>query len=1208
MDFGLFQSVVRQLQSPEIIRLNYSGESVHYPRLLEAIRLAHETGAFTELVSAFASYPRDQVERLATSGLDRLTVSLHTLDEAQFTELYRFSSLAQLRQMLAFFRECQQRLGSAKPILDFAFVALHDNLGQLGPIAKYARELGIRQLSVHPVIRRNEIPAQFNLELLNNRLRPEFKKKLEEEVRSTAARVPEVEIIISTPELKPDCPLDSRPRRYTGPLPAVAQIYSCDQNPWETVHILANGDVVVCEVQDQIPLGNLKQASLAEIWKGTAYREFRRKYRAGEVAACRTCSYKLAYFPASLSREISGSQDNSAQLVTGWHQSEGGLIWSKQSSVAIMPAGPQGKWFFLEGVLPPSHDGKENRLTVLGNGRLIGTVSNRTADHKQFEMRARLSRPEPFLRLEFQMSQAYRPAAFGAPDVRELGFALRHLEVSRNGRRLFSQGEIGARLRGLSVRGALALRRTSHRLLAFIGGGWARLSSARIATRIQAHLRELRSHPRLFPLYVALLLGRATSHLLAQFPRKHPLRHSWQPGVSIIVPERSTARLLEDCLAAAVAAAEKLDEPAEFIVVVNGSPLSDYRNLAEKFPAVRWLHSPRPLGFQSAIAKGIRQASYDWVYLLNSDMILELDALKEVMKWRADHVFAIASQIFFADASRRREETGWTDFRIGGPEGVEIFDVTPDGQDCVRGHLYAGGGSSLFRRKALSRMMVRRDPYHPFYWEDVEWGVRAWCSGYEVLFCPRSRAIHVHRATISQFYEPDEVDRVFRRNATQFDLRNRFSGASLLERLQRIGSRDSKTRTELCSFRNAISLFRALCWNARAPYKNIPLHYSTKKFYLQPVPHQSARPKVLVVAPFAVCPPVHGGARRIISLLKHLAKKFDIVFLSDEESLCSIDAVEQFCGPIAVHLVGGRPAPSRHPESRIERIQTHSHELLRTETRRIAACYGVDLVQIEHVELAALIESRSYKVPWFLTLHDVLLRKKADSPEDQFEEDLISRYSGVIVCSPEDARLVEHPATRIVPNGVEVNGWRPSRGNRSILFAGPFRYHPNLEGIRLFLEKVYPLLLQAIPDLQLEILGGRGAEAAARKLECFQQRGVQVHDSVKSIHPWYEYCALTINPLYGIRGSSIKLLESLAAGRVCVSTVDGARGFSNLPLSSLIVRDRVDDFVEPIRMLLLDETSRLRLERPDMSVLSQLEWGQAAAAQGAFYLEHLGYK
>ena len=61
MPFELYSSLIEQLDSPKIIRLNYSGESAHYPRLIEAIGLAKAAGASTELVSAFASIPPKQV-------------------------------------------------------------------------------------------------------------------------------------------------------------------------------------------------------------------------------------------------------------------------------------------------------------------------------------------------------------------------------------------------------------------------------------------------------------------------------------------------------------------------------------------------------------------------------------------------------------------------------------------------------------------------------------------------------------------------------------------------------------------------------------------------------------------------------------------------------------------------------------------------------------------------------------------------------------------------------------------------------------------------------------------------------------------------------------------------------------------------------------------------------------------------------------------
>ena len=55
LDFEIYKRVIAELESPDYICLNYSGESIYYPQLLEAIRLAKSTGASTELVTAFST-------------------------------------------------------------------------------------------------------------------------------------------------------------------------------------------------------------------------------------------------------------------------------------------------------------------------------------------------------------------------------------------------------------------------------------------------------------------------------------------------------------------------------------------------------------------------------------------------------------------------------------------------------------------------------------------------------------------------------------------------------------------------------------------------------------------------------------------------------------------------------------------------------------------------------------------------------------------------------------------------------------------------------------------------------------------------------------------------------------------------------------------------------------------------------------------------
>jgi GT2 family glycosyltransferase len=638
------------------------------------------------------------------------------------------------------------------------------------------------------------------------------------------------------------------------------------------------------------------------------------------------------------------------------------------------------------------------------------------------------------------------------------------------------------------------------------------------------------------------------------------------------------------------------------IVVVNGAPGEPYTALRQRFPQIHWLHAEKALGFSGAVAWGVAEARFDWVYLLNSDMTVAPHALAEAARWRAPHVFAVASQIHFADSRARREETGWTDFRTR--QGVvEIFDVDPDDDTSVRGHLYAGGGASLFRRQLLQRFMSRAHPYNPVYWEDVEWGLRAWRAGYEVLFCPASEAVHIHRATVSQCFPPGEVERILRRNQLLFLLRNGFPETSprALVRELRHGW-DAKTQRELTALRQTASLFGALLRNALQPAYAIDLAHLRGKYYLRP-PDPTARPTVIVVSPFAVYPPGHGSARRIANLIEQLSGDFDIVLLTDEETLHQTPRCPDARGPVAIHLTGGRVEKAGQNCGRLARVRQHSHARIRMEAQRLASVYGASLVQVEHVELAALIEKRHRGIPWVITLHDVLLTDGRQTAEDRFEAGLIAKFDAAMVCSPEDAALLAQPRPVIVPNGVPHGreSYVPSRGNHRILFLGPFRYAPNLHGIRRFLEGVYPVLRRRIPNLGLQILGGRGGRSLASQYACFDQTGVEIVDHADDVRPWLLDCALTINPLEEMRGSSIKLLESIAAGRVCVSTLEGARGFRDLQSEALVVVPRIEDFAAPLLELLSDEEHRIRIEQPAEQLLAALSWERAARIQADLY-------
>jgi len=730
LPFPAYARLVESLVAPRRLVLNYSGESFCYPDLVPAIELGCARGAFVELVTAFPPLQSESMRALAASGLGRLTVSLHTADPTRYREIYGCGSLEGLEARLKEFLDlCREQ--PAPPAVEFAFVAMERNLDQLEPVADFARLLGISRLTIFPVIRRDPISERFPFELQQDGIPTgEFRKKVRRRVEEVRQGHAAIRFIMTDASFDgPAAALGEVPVPCPGRLPEGAFIHSCEQNPRETAHVLSNGDVVACEALDRTPLGNLFQQSIGEIWLGERYHDFRRRYRLGQVAECRSCAWKSAYKPGPLKSEVLAREGASAQLLYGWHECrDEDVIWSTQEAAALLRPRVGSRSIHLSGLLPQGGPGRPNYLAVTCNGQEIGKVENPWDESMPFGLD--FSVPEgtvPPWRLGFRIGQVLRPNRKGlGTDDRDLGFALVLLASNRAGGN------------GIVHRASFSrLRREVERMDRL--GRWLRLNTAR-------------RHGRM--------------------PAPQP-----EPGISVLIPERDQVEELALCLESVERAAARCPEAVETIVMVNGAAPGKYGRLRRQFSQCRWLFATRPLGFNEAVRRGLRAGCGEWVYLLNNDVVIDAEALARLLAHRAPQVFSIGSQILLKDATRYREETNWTAFLM--EDGLAtVHDRIPPGggvSECF----YTGGGASLFQRRALAALVADSAAYSPFYWEDVEWGWRARKMGYQVLFCADSVARHTQRATIRANYTPDEVEQILERNRLLFQLRNLTAAGSL---------------------------------------------------------------------------------------------------------------------------------------------------------------------------------------------------------------------------------------------------------------------------------------------------------------------------------------------------------------------------------------------------------------------------------------------
>jgi GT2 family glycosyltransferase len=761
----------------------------------------------------------------------------------------------------------------------------------------------------------------------------------------------------------------------------------------------------------------------------------------------------------------------------------------------------------------------------------------------------------------------------------------------------------------------------------------AELSSPNPLVQDRANTREagrgawgtgLRQRLRLTPLFLSLTLA---DHL-GRSPRMRKPWHepaSWRPGITIVIPERDSPILLAKALASLHTAAAEIDEPCQVIVVANGAPRNIYDEIVATYPDLQLLHHSTPLGFSEAIYKGLLHARHDWTFLLNNDMTLDASALHEVCALRSADVFAVACQIHQQSASGRREETGFTDWYVH-EHGVQVFHADPGDEDRVRAHLCASGGASLFRTAPLRAYARDSRCYDPFYWEDVEWSVRAQQDGLSVLFCPRAHAWHMHRATTARFYEASEIERIAERNRILFAARNAITDHDPAWIMAQVCNLPYQSQRGLAGLRIAAGVLRQRSRARRAPKLGSPpplLERDRRVTELTPSysfrlggaaatsagePPQierESRPRVLFVTPFCVFPPRHGGARRIDGLLRELRQDFDVVLITDEAAIYDARSFAFFDRLYAVHLVQ-RPGDSNAGAAIDlgQRLRQHCHPALVEAVQSALRRYRPEVVQVEHFELADLARLRRPNQRWVLGLHDSFAARDFGNPAEgqQMQQRVNEMYDAVTVCSTEDRAMISHPLVVTVPNGVALPSiaYVPSTSFQ-LLFPGPFRYAQNLDGIRRFLTEAYPIIKESVPATRLLILGGEGAPKRIQGDPAFFQDGVTVMEHRDDVPALLSTSVLTLNPLTGIRGSSIKVIESLSAGRVCVSTEDGARGFNDAGFAGLLTTAAVADMAGIVVDLLRDEHRRRQIEVPDVARLAHFQWRRSAEIQGSLY-------
>jgi len=357
--------------------------------------------------------------------------------------------------------------------------------------------------------------------------------------------------------------------------------------------------------------------------------------------------------------------------------------------------------------------------------------------------------------------------------------------------------------------------------------------------------------------------------------------------------------------------------------------------------------------------------------------------------------------------------------------------------------------------------------------------------------------------------------------------------------------------------------------------------------------------KILMLTSKCPYPPHEGMTIRTYNLIKFISNYHEIYLLTliqNKEEMNGLEQMKKYCklvyaAPIKANndcflltwylfksLFSNRPFISYKYD--VKEVRLKIRELVNKENFDIAHLDLLHLVQyeneireipkilIEH-NIESVLLSRRVKrennliLKAFLYTQYIKLRK--------YEKIMCERMEHCIVVSEVDREALTSiiPGLKItvIPNGTDTDYFVNNEAikEHSIVFVGSLTWFPNINGMRYFIKRIFPIILNAIPDIKFYIVGKNSPKYTIPKR---YKSYICQTGAVSDIRPFVSRASVYIVPLRIGGGTRLKILDAMAMKKAIVSTSVGCEGIEVVPGKDIVVEDHPVDFANQVVKLI----------------------------------------
>ncbi len=367
--------------------------------------------------------------------------------------------------------------------------------------------------------------------------------------------------------------------------------------------------------------------------------------------------------------------------------------------------------------------------------------------------------------------------------------------------------------------------------------------------------------------------------------------------------------------------------------------------------------------------------------------------------------------------------------------------------------------------------------------------------------------------------------------------------------------------------------------------------------------------RILFLQKRPLFPPMTGGQIRTLNVVRHLARWHEITYLCNvqEHERCDLPKMEAL--GLELQTVPWREAPrrsarfyldlSRNLASRYPfnvnkdydpRLRARARELLAKKAYDLLICDFVQMARnavglpapasllFQHNVEAQIFERHSQQDEGWLRRQYMKIQWRKMRA---FEASAGREFDGVVAVSEEDRRTFQREYgwnhVRVIDTAVDTEYFAPQdalEAEDRVVFVGSLDWLPNEDGVRYFVEQVWPAIRARRPGARFQAIG-RTPSGALQRLSAVP--GVEIVGTVPDVRPYIAAATVVVVPLLVGGGTRMKIYEAMAMRRAVVSTTLGAEGLRVNDGAEIVLADTAESFARQVTSLLENRALRRRI-------------------------------